>query len=186
MSNFKKYTRTQIAQMRPVTDFEEEVYNNVGQLILMGDQEDVEVSIRQVDLANGSPKIGDMIARNPKNHKDQWLVAKQYFEDNFASVIDEPGSEFDFGTAIWMLKRGFKVARKGWNGKNMFLFLLPAGTIPKTAIHDPMLKKVLSQNGIDSFDALASIRMMTADQKILTGWRVSQTDMLADDWVLVE
>jgi hypothetical protein len=27
--------------------------------------------------------LGDMIARNPKNHSDQWLVAKQYFEDNF-------------------------------------------------------------------------------------------------------
>jgi len=30
----------------------------------------------------GSPKEGDMIARNPKNHADQWLVAKKYFEDN--------------------------------------------------------------------------------------------------------
>lgn len=32
--------------------------------------------------ANGSPKLGDMIARNPKDHDDQWLVARKYFEDN--------------------------------------------------------------------------------------------------------
>ena len=40
------------------------------------------VSISEVDKLNGSPKIGDMIARNPKNHEDKWLVAKKYFEDN--------------------------------------------------------------------------------------------------------
>lgn len=34
-----------------------------------------------------TPKLGDMIARNPKNHKDQWLVAKEYFNDNFEELI---------------------------------------------------------------------------------------------------
>ena len=41
------------------------------------------VSISDQDLENGSPKLGDMIARNPKNHKDEWLVAEKYFKDNF-------------------------------------------------------------------------------------------------------
>ncbi len=41
------------------------------------------VSISEEDIKNGSPKIGDMIARNPKNHADKWLVAKQYFLENF-------------------------------------------------------------------------------------------------------
>jgi hypothetical protein len=91
-----------------------------------------------------------------------------------------------FGDAIEALKQGKKVARSGWNGKGMFLFLLTAGTIPKTAIHDPKLKEVLENNGRDSFDALASIRMKTADDKILTGWLASQTDMLSEDWEIVE
>jgi hypothetical protein len=34
----------------------------------------------------GSPKAGDMIARNPGNHEDQWLVAAQYFADNFEAA----------------------------------------------------------------------------------------------------
>ena len=46
-----------------------------------------EVSISDADCRNGSPKIGDMIARNPKNHKDQWLVAKAWFLEHF--VHDE-------------------------------------------------------------------------------------------------
>ena len=40
------------------------------------------VSVSDADRAGGSPKPGDMIARNPKNHADQWLVAKAYFEAN--------------------------------------------------------------------------------------------------------
>lgn len=44
------------------------------------------VSISEPDKQNGSPKIGDMIARNPKNHADQWLVAKKYFEENLELV----------------------------------------------------------------------------------------------------
>lgn len=67
-NNFKEYRRKQIAELRPYIEGEE-LYPGV--------------SISQVDKDNGSPKIGDMIARNPKNHEDQWLVAKQYFEDNF-------------------------------------------------------------------------------------------------------
>ena len=80
MNEFKKYRRTQIAEMRPVTQHEAD---NQDSIIDNG------ISVSEVDLQNGSPKIGDMIARNPKNHKDQWLVAKQYFEDNFEQ-FDHP------------------------------------------------------------------------------------------------
>jgi hypothetical protein len=71
MSEFKQYRRKQIAELRP---FQE------------GEELSERVSISQADRDNGSPKVGDMIARNPKNHGDQWLVAKQYFEENFESV----------------------------------------------------------------------------------------------------
>ncbi len=65
---FKKYRRKQIAELRPY---------------LEGESLDL-VSISQEDRKAGSPKLGDMIARNPKNHADQWLVSRQYFTDNFA------------------------------------------------------------------------------------------------------
>ena len=69
---WKQYRRTQIAEMRPY---------------VLG--EDLNISISIVDRANGSPKNGDMIARNPKNHADQWLVAAQYFKDNFEALKDK-------------------------------------------------------------------------------------------------
>jgi hypothetical protein len=44
------------------------------------------VSISDADRANGSPKRRDWIARNPADHSDKWLVAEQYFKDNFEPV----------------------------------------------------------------------------------------------------
>jgi hypothetical protein len=67
---FKPYRRRQIAELRPYEPGE----------VLNG------VSISQPDRDAGSPKAGDMIARNPKNHADQWLVAAAYFADNFEPV----------------------------------------------------------------------------------------------------
>lgn len=86
MSKFEQYRRKQIAELRPVDDYDIKNFKGNNELRFITDLGDIKVSISQPDLDNGSPKIGDMIARNPKNHKDQWLVAEQYFKDNFEKV----------------------------------------------------------------------------------------------------
>lgn len=65
---FKRYRRRQIAELRPYEPGE-----------VLSDR----ISVSAPDREAGSPKPGDMIARNPKNHEDQWLVAASYFADNF-------------------------------------------------------------------------------------------------------
>ena len=85
MENFKKFRRTQIAEMRPVTEQDIKDFENDKNPHSLKDTE-FKVSISKVDKQNGSPKIGDMIARNPKNHNDKWLVAEQYFKDNFEEI----------------------------------------------------------------------------------------------------
>ena len=70
MDKFKKYRRKSVSEMM---EWEEGV-------------DLTSVSISNVDLENGSPKEGDMIARNPNNHDDKWLVAKQYFLDNLEEI----------------------------------------------------------------------------------------------------
>lgn len=81
MSEFKKYRKTQIAEMRYVER------DDINDFLQLGKLEGI--SISQPDLDNGSPKIGDMIARNPKNHADKWLVAEKYFNDNFEPLDNE-------------------------------------------------------------------------------------------------
>jgi hypothetical protein len=46
------------------------------------------VSISAADIANGSPKLGDLIARNPDDHSDQWLVSADYAAKHF-ELIEE-------------------------------------------------------------------------------------------------
>jgi len=91
---------------------------------------------------------------------------------------------YTFGEALEALKQGKKVARKGWNGKGMYLWLKPAATIKAEWCKDPILKDIAEANG-GEVEALGTICMKTADGKILTGWLASETDMLLEDWVIV-
>ncbi len=90
-----------------------------------------------------------------------------------------------FGWAIHQLKSGHRVRRAGWNGKGMYLWLLPAAMVKAEWCREPHLKAMAEANG-GEIEALGSIRMMTADRKVLTGWLASQTDILSEDWELVE
>lgn len=91
----------------------------------------------------------------------------------------------NFGWAIEKLKAGNKVTRKGWNGKGMYLWLMPATTVKAEWCKEPVLKKLAEANG-GEIECLGTIRMYTHDstgrQAVLTGWLASQSDMLADDW----
>ena len=86
MSNegFKRYRRSQIAELRPYVAGEDLDAIDVGP-----DVPHIVVSISAPDREAGSPKPGDMIARNPKNHADQWLVAAKYFADNFEAYEED-------------------------------------------------------------------------------------------------
>lgn len=71
MSEFKQYRKKQIAEMRPLVP---------GEMLAPS------VSISDADRQDGSPKAGDMIARNPDNHADEWLVAAEFFQKNYEPV----------------------------------------------------------------------------------------------------
>lgn len=91
----------------------------------------------------------------------------------------------DFAWAINALKAGLKVTRKGWNGKGMFLWLIPATDVKAEWCKEPVLKGLAEANG-GTIPCLGAIRMYTHDstgrKAVLTGWLASQSDMLSDDW----
>ena len=91
-----------------------------------------------------------------------------------------------FGNAIESLKDGAKVARSGWNGKGMWLVLVPGSENIKPVAGTPY-----SNAGITSeIQILPHIDMYTVDstgrRAMLPGWLASQTDMLSNDWRIVE
>ena len=91
----------------------------------------------------------------------------------------------NFGDAIAALKAGKKVAREGWNGKGMWLVLVP-GQKQVTLLEGTPYREAL---GEASCEILPHIDMWTVNSEgrraMLPGWVASQTDMLAEDWVFV-
>ena len=164
MSEFKHYKRKAIGELRPVT--EAECNGCIASSI----------SISAADTDNGSPKPGDMIARNPENHNDQWLVAENYFTANFEPLSQTlKSTDMSFGEALTAIKNGFKVARSGWNGKGMYLVYFSP----------------LEHGFADGFEIrgemkplLPFIVMKTADDMYIP-WLASQADMLSNDWEIV-
>lgn len=106
------------------------------------------------------------------------LVRKHYYhgEKDWLEETVKPKT-FDFGEAIRRVKKGARVARKGWNGKDQYIALgivfsvtLKYGTGIVPAHED------IGNEAIVFFG--------TRGQQI--GWLASQADMLADDWYEVE
>lgn len=90
-----------------------------------------------------------------------------------------PASGMCFGDALDALKAGQRVAREGWNGKGMFLYLVPGSKF--TVNRAPLLG--IYPEGTE-IDYCPHIDMKTADGKCVP-WLASQTDMLANDWEVV-
>jgi len=90
----------------------------------------------------------------------------------------------DFGQALKSLKEGKRVARKGWNGKGMWLALTKGSTIKnKDARSGAVL--AAANDGAYSITINDHIDMLTADGSICCGWLASQSDMLSEDWHVV-
>ncbi|RLA81874.1 MAG: DUF2829 domain-containing protein [Epsilonproteobacteria bacterium] len=87
---------------------------------------------------------------------------------------------YDFGEAIRFMKQGKKVARKGWNGKNMFLFLVPGSNFKVNRA--PLLG--IYEEGTE-INYQPHIDMKTADDTIVP-WLASQSDILAEDFKIIE
>ena len=85
----------------------------------------------------------------------------------------------NFSDALVHIKEGQKVARQGWNGKDMFLFLVPGSTF---TVNRPPLLGIYPEG--TKVDYHAHIDMKTA-QGYIVPWLASQADLLAEDWVLL-
>jgi hypothetical protein len=86
---------------------------------------------------------------------------------------------FSFSEALIHLKSGKKVGRQGWNGKGMFIFLVSGSTFQ---VNRPPLLGIYPEGTTINYHA--HVDMKTADGMIVP-WLCSQTDMLAEDWVIV-
>lgn len=100
---------------------------------------------------------------------DEWIIA----DENNTTILGGEAT-FNFGEAIKYLKRGFKVARKGWNGKGIYLEMQKPDENSKMTL--PYIYIVTNTLVSDNPHAPRGI----------VPWLASQTDMLCEDWVFVD
>jgi hypothetical protein len=99
-------------------------------------------------------------------------------KEQFDNAYIDTSKGMSFGQAIEALKRNQLVARAGWNGKSMFLYLVKGSDLQKGLRYG--FGEYLGEPEI-----VSSIAMKTAQNTVVIGWLASQTDMLANDWVCV-
>lgn len=88
-------------------------------------------------------------------------------------------TELSFSEALIHIKNGEKCCRVGWNGKGMFVFLVPGSTFN---VNRPPLMGIYPEGTEINYHA--HVDMRTADGQIVP-WLCSQTDMLAEDWCVI-
>lgn len=90
-----------------------------------------------------------------------------------------PVRGMSFSKALSYIKTGSRVAREGWNGKGMFIFLVPGS---KFKVNRPPLLGIYPEGTEICYHS--HIDMKTADGMVVP-WLCSQTDMLANDWCVL-
>jgi hypothetical protein len=85
----------------------------------------------------------------------------------------------NFGDAIMFMKAGNRVARQGWNGKGMFLYYVPEGAYPART---EVAKRVWGDDALVPYQAYIAMKTV---QGTVVPWLASQTDMLAEDWLIL-
>lgn len=165
----------------------QEVWPLTGDVVLPG-----QYGLR---LGNGEEKTAnlEMVARMIPKAGDYYVIQsdgyvylnpKDVFERKYSSEQPNTNS-LTFGEAIYHMKMGSRIARAGWNGKNMWLAYSPgAKALPAEKFWAGPNRAYAVVSG-GTADVLPCITMKTATGEILMGWLASQTDMLAEDWQIV-
>lgn len=147
------------------------------------------------DPAGFNADIGERYAYNDAKEKvwrlEGYLLKQRMYEERSA-LKKEPQGPFDFSKALDYLKSGNsargdirRVAREGWNGKGMWITITPGCVgLPSDRFWSGANRAYAQDNG-GKATVRAHITMKTADGEIVP-WVASQTDLLAEDWMVVE
>jgi hypothetical protein len=128
-------------------------------------------------LKEGSPDSGD-------------CTEPVIFTDALDQAIRNKGLSFE--TALRRMKNGGCLAREGWNGKDMYVYInrgsfpCPETNEDMPSSHRNIAIKLFELGDKGSFTRLPNLNMKTADDCVLVGWIPTQTDLLSDDWYVVE
>lgn len=124
----------------------------------------------RVSLVLKDNAVATGIDFNPLIAKDKALDTAVQYSLKQGWIKEEVSPYLSFSKALELLKQGDKITRKGWNGKGMWLMLIPKSHWETT-------------RGLEMLDGLPWVGMKTVDDKFVP-WLPSQTDLFANDWMI--
>ena len=123
----------------------------------------------------GGHKIGDDGYKVIYKDGDEAWSPADVFEEAYREIND-----LTFGMAIELLMKGFKMRRRGWNGKDMFVYYVPEG---RYAPCTEAGKSLCGEDGKVSYLPYIAMKTVSGD---VVPWLASQTDILAEDWEIAD
>lgn len=143
-----------------------------------------------VKLIKAEPQLKDdvegykVVYSQPDGSEYTSWSPKDVFEEAYREV-----NGMSFGLAIEAAKLGNKIARTGWNGKNIFVVYMPPLHLPPFNTQEPGPKvndRTAKFIGEDTpLDCQPYFAMFNAQKQWIPDWVASQSDMLADDWQII-
>ena len=155
----KQYIGTKIIYAKPMSRLE---YNDFREWKLPDDENGADEGYLVKYLDGGKPNTAEYVSWSPKEQFDNTYKAS---------------GNLSFGDALEYLKRGYKAARKGWNGKGMFLTKQFCQFYPDNLGED---------FGEESSELLEGTIIMFTATGTFVAWSASQTDMFAEDWEILK
>lgn len=157
----KQYIGTKIIKAEPAVRIDGKVYPESGPIPLSDHEEEGYKVVYADGYESWSPK--------------------DVFEEAY-----RPCDNLTFGLAIEAMNKGKKVARKGWNGKGMFIYIQDGTRCDTEDLRCSAVRDYCKSRVIQHVQINPHIDMKAADGSLVIGWTPSQIDMLAEDWIIVE
>lgn len=145
----------------------------------MSSYEKVQVEEPIIEVIDYNPNLESYVVESESLPGTQWTIPKHVFEEEYEAV------RRDFSWALRQLKEGRRVRRKGWNGKDMWIAL--GGTpveLEAEKFWNPHARSWAEENE-GTAQVEGYILMKTAQGTIQMGWIATQSDILAEDWEVV-
>ena len=152
---------------------------HAGTLVLCDNGDEVRLTPEMT--SRHTPSIGDYVVTQEDGYV--YLNPKDVFERKYRRPdLDPVRRPFgqDFSYALDALKAGKRVARAGWNGKGMFVYLVPPASYP---VQTGAAKAHFGEGSMVPYNAYLAIK--TVHETVST-WVPSVNDCLANDWQLVD
>ena len=130
-------------------------------------------------LVEYAPTPGVQSNPNHPNHENyiSWSP-KDVFEASYEEYVESDGS-MCFAEALAFVQEGAKISRKGWNGKGMYIYYVPANSYPAQT-------EVAKSEFGDVVPYGAYLALKSAQNVVEAGWRPTSLDMFSNDWYIVE